>query len=1605
VLTNDNEVVFVRAAADGTVFDVDNNVIGYFDSQTEEFTPITSTGDKLKMAGVKVLSAVNTGLESIDTPVIMQYYAFELKMRDYNNLNPAERRFLDLFNYETQQQLQEFNSYAKDLKNMDMNKFKASKAANQVLFDAFYAACPEWKQVVFSLLNPIWWLIPVGGRATRMALETGEVALKTGLEKEIAAQVVKKAGMMALLKGAIKPQTAIDIAIKEGLITEEHGAELTAKVLANEGVKINAAKWLALQGARVALIPPMALEWVMDLAPKGIGWLWRRSSYAAARRLISGSLTKSYLAHVGADEARARLLDLAKVLNVDITKLGENATTNDVLKAVTTAIHDNMRQIAGEKYARRFASNYAKELGDAMLIDATGGVTPEKAVKDAWIKVSRGSTASKETLYATLDRMLGGELKASDITPEFIDKEFPDLAKDPQFVESLRQYLIENNLVKPSEVVPKMAPRTSVDVANIALEKGLATTPEEVSLANILALHYNKEDSITLARAIMEIYSKAKVNKTYTISSFKSAIKRLLTKIAPKGAMEIPVDAQQRLLGMAGKGKAGFSTETMGLVYRDAAGNPIAVATLHPEANGAIRLGSLVITGKGLIKGKILKTFMAALKATPNLVLPPIEEMSPDAIRMAEKLGLIPVTEPSIKITDESIRDILDFLGIHAPEKGMSDQELTAEGLRRMAFDLNQARVGGTASLDAEQTLYEVYLRRDPALYNACPRFPDFNSIPNDSVNLGKIKVFGREIAWSNLMDSDLIMLRLANKTGVPELHNCFMRIYYGRSAAAKALAEFYNTIYKNATFKKLAADDTALGRITQFIRANNPRLAEAGLVAPELSTEEEQLANVLIDLYKSYENKVRYIRFWIAYNQTQGSVKGILSMIKGVTEEEIKAVCDIVETRGWVDAEEFLSHQTWGVIEKGYDPWQITREARIISEPTMLSFPRTGITTRLGVDYEEIDRNIIQRTAAYVRDIEFDYMMLPEIRRLDELLAKISPKLTPKARSEVTAFISTDLRHMKGVFRGGAGYNACMRVYAQAMVPAFWSPRLVFRNCFQMYAFYPDRAKLFKYAFKGMSPQDRIFYEEIVSQFSGISKDLMMRGKKAFPGLDAITRFANRTSLYPYSDDVFRELTFVGAMNQAREAAAKYLASGKTTKDIDRLFSESGLLNIEKGFRTEAFQKLTCPDNCYFVHGLEHVTGLDAFAYDVGKCITDLTNFKYVRAMRAPIEHGEAGILLFNLFTFPRSYAQRIFLKLGKLNPKADVSIAERVLAFRDIQNLMVVGSFVGWICEKVTGTRYNSYSPLNIMLWEPGGLALGAVQQLITAPTEAVTATNSALQDLYGAVLMKDPAAKTATEQRLATTITDTTRMFVPLMKEAVGILEAFSAAHVVGAEKIPWTQNMDLNFLRWVESKLDSNYNPTYTKAIERDWIENLQHLFFRSTPPDPTVIETSMTLLDKSEAKLGTRDETGHLWTLQDFGADVDNVTRLLPMDMIDERYGFSPLAMARVRAREAWKEYDALGDYPSNASVLYRQEHPDVDAWLFFWGRVSNLQSEQAIIYVMSLCSYYGITQEMQGTLIDEVSQYREERRQWEQQLYEYNLWQTPEDILNWKNYQ
>ena len=149
--------------------------------------------------------------------------------------------------------------------------------------------------------------------------------------------------------------------------------------------------------------------------------------------------------------------------------------------------------------------------------------------------------------------------------------------------------------------------------------------------------------------------------------------------VEPEAKPPMPVSDIARLLGEAGTGKPGLSTERMGLVYRDPQGNPVGLVTLHAEPDGTIRLGTVINEATGLLKGKVTRAFVAEL-GKMEVTMPPVSEMSAEGRALYEKYQerlKVPAV-PEVILDVKGLKVIEDRLGMEVVDRFKLDPKRPA---------------------------------------------------------------------------------------------------------------------------------------------------------------------------------------------------------------------------------------------------------------------------------------------------------------------------------------------------------------------------------------------------------------------------------------------------------------------------------------------------------------------------------------------------------------------------------------------------------------------------------------------------------------------------------------------------------------------------------------------------------------------------------------------------------------------------------------------------------------------------------------------------------------------------------------------------------------
>jgi len=251
----------------------------------------------------------------------------------------------------------------------------------------------------------------------------------------------------------------------------------------------------------------------------------------------------------------------------------------------------------------------------------------------------------------------------------------------------------------------------------------------------------------------------------------------------------------------------------------------------------------------------------------------------------------------------------------------------------------------------------------------------------------------------------------------------------------------------------------------------------------------------------------------------------------------EINKAVDIFESKGKEDLIEYLKTQEWGVIRSGYEPLEVLFHKVRTYKTGPTTVGKGHIKIRTDIEYHAQERNILQRLAAYMRQIDMLYNLSPKINAYVQLIDDNIDKFNNPSivKENVESFLTNLKRY--NIQRGFFERNLA-RAYSQAMrVIIMPSPVLSFRNLFQNAAFEHDKSILVDPRNKALTASDVDYIETYVLQQRAMVEEYFMVGERPIPGLKFLTKLIDKVKLYPYSDITNRYWSFWAKRNQVNRA------------------------------------------------------------------------------------------------------------------------------------------------------------------------------------------------------------------------------------------------------------------------------------------------------------------------------------------------------------------------------------------------------------------------------------------------------------------------------------
>lgn len=785
------------------------------------------------------------------------------------------------------------------------------------------------------------------------------------------------------------------------------------------------------------------------------------------------------------------------------------------------------------------------------------------------------------------------------------------------------------------------------------------------------------------------------------------------------------------------------------------------------------------------LSAKQLEVLLEASKtARPEVVVVNGKKLNPIKERTENKVAsLVATMEREGALTEAQLRGEMDKLDIPAgvQPKFVFGKRFITEGQGKALLK----RLRNYAPFFAFRNNVQEALAKNPDARAAWGRYVE---------RVGGLVWKGKGVKVSPFFDMRYYTGFLQERTGVPFFESWMKinEVALQNSALRDGLHQELVDAVGEKAFRDIDRSEASKERIDQYIESQSP-LKQAPKAPDGLTDNELKLARVMVKRMREAQPMVRFVRFVTEYEKREGTVYDEESMARSIQKDipnaplgELEKAIDIFEGQGEKALAEYLSGLEWGIIEDGYAPHVIHKARMNLFPAKETQFSEGHIRTRTTIDFGPQELDIFKRYSMYFKQMLSLYTLRPHVRSFMQLFADNSDKLAdPKG---VGKNLSLAINELKGYTEGGGVLTRAMRkLYAQGMTAVFWDVKKWTRNLFQNLAFYPRRRELFDPRNKKLSEERLEYFKTFVSQKMGLLKHWFMEGEKPFPLLDKLSKIARATSLYPWTDETNRVWCFTARINSADRAIARFERSG----DRERFVRDLHLEDLEPVQRKMAMEKWA-------------TDGVEGLARFVAKEVTNNVHFMYDRSQRAVAEMGPAGRIIGNLLTFPRSYYQRIYLNLSKLNPMNARGKGARMAGLKDLINLAVIGIAAGEIYKRVTGTERNPYDPLKLAQWSPGGLAFGGATQLADGIRHILDAAQG------------DPEAV----DKAIVAITRNSELYIPFYKTFIDSMDVVSGM-----------ENVDRYNLRRLHEAINERYRVAGGRyKVERDLLESIQHSLF-------------------------------------------------------------------------------------------------------------------------------------------------------------------------------
>jgi len=670
------------------------------------------------------------------------------------------------------------------------------------------------------------------------------------------------------------------------------------------------------------------------------------------------------------------------------------------------------------------------------------------------------------------------------------------------------------------------------------------------------------------------------------------------------------------------------------------------------------------------------------------------------------------------------------------------------------------------------------------------------------------------DIHWKTEMLKDMRFFTedLQIRTGKP-FYDVYFRLNRQHLANDAYIGDVFDEIaLSTSEYNKIRNNKAAMTRVRNWIAAKQKWTS---VKSPKDITPEE------IKLARAYEKALwaevpdfKYHRFLHNYEATEGDVHKMVEHYKDAPIEELRMAVNIYESQGATALRNYLDAKDWGIIGSGYEPHYVV-SPQLAMRRLKATFATKRLEPRTGVEFYPEDITIDHAVRRYIAQVR-NYNLQPYVRKLNQLYGESLPQF--KNPQRINQALTGMMREMLGYKDRSFLGELAMKVASQAYIVVFGTAiDLPFRNIFQNLSYATHKTAIIDPRNEKLPEFNHHWYDIYTTQMGAIKRHQMLSEEQGLPPFRRANRAILRLNLYGLSDEKVNRLPhFSGMWNKANRALKHYQVDG----DVERFMKDSGMNEMTLTQQKQVLELLAIDNVNYDVVGT--TDGGNAATLEIANEVTNNVHFLYDRAQRAAIEHSEGGRIIGSLSVFSRSVGQRVVKQINVLRPDSGASAASKKAALKVLFAMLWGSLAANYLYQKATGKARAPYNPLNLLTWQAGGLALGAIQQLTEVSGQMFMAMGG------------NDWAKT----QLPITITQAGDTFVPWYKSAMRLIEVMvEKKHL---DRLLARELMSIIDNTMVEMGfLDEAYQPNesyYEAERSGEWM--LKHALF-GTDPDEEV----------------------------------------------------------------------------------------------------------------------------------------------------------------------